>query len=122
MLACTHSSTVDDGKTAFIEWTTGNGEGEYASDVDAIEARWDYNYQNHRNKGGKAYKVGTFNRCLIDAGHADRVLYGNETSAAEDFAEDELDRDSINVQGDTSVFPRATATSQLLSIPGSLGD
>ena len=100
MLACTHSSTVDDGKTAFIDWTTGSGEGEYASDVDAIEARWDYNYQNHRNKAGKAYKVGTFNKYLTDAGHADLVLYVSETSAAEDFSEDEVDRDSIEVQGD----------------------
>jgi Bifunctional DNA primase/polymerase, N-terminal len=100
MLACTHSSTVDDGKAAFIDWTTGNGEGEYASDVDPIETRWDYNYQNNRNKGGKAYKVGTFNKYLTDAGHADLVLYVSETSAAEDFAEDEVDRDSIEVQGD----------------------
>ena len=100
MLACTHSSTVDDGKTAFIDWTTGNGEGQYASHVDAIEARWDYNYQNNRNKGGKAYKVGTFNRYLTGAGHADLVIYGSETSAAEDFAEDKVDRDSIKMQGD----------------------
>ena len=99
MLACTHSSTVDDGKAAFIEWTTGNGKGEYAFDVDAIEARWDYNHQNNRNKGGKAYKVGTFNKYLTDAGHADLVLYDCATSAAEDFAEDEVDPDSIEVQG-----------------------
>jgi hypothetical protein len=91
MLACTHASTVDDGKAAFIDWTTGNGEGEYAWDVEAIEARWDYNYKN-RNKGGKAYTVGTFNKYLRDAGHADLVLYGNETSAADDFADDDFDR------------------------------
>jgi hypothetical protein len=109
MLACTHSSTVDDGKAAFIDWTTGNGEGEYAFDVDAIEARWDYNYQNNRNKGGKAYKVGTFNKYLIDAGHADLVLYGNETCAAEDFAEDEIDRDSIKVQGDPAKIAQQAA-------------
>jgi hypothetical protein len=29
LLACTHSSTVDDGKIAFLDWTTGNGQGEY---------------------------------------------------------------------------------------------
>jgi hypothetical protein len=34
MFACTHSSTVDDGKAAFIDWTTRNGEGEYASAAD----------------------------------------------------------------------------------------
>jgi hypothetical protein len=100
MLACTHSSTVDDGKAAFVDWTTAGGEGEYASDVDAIEARWDYNYQNNRNKGGKAYKVGTFNKYLTDAGHADLVIFGTETSAAEEFAEDKVDPGSIEVQGD----------------------
>jgi hypothetical protein len=109
MLACTHSSTVDDGKAAFIDWTTGNGQGEYASDVEAIEARWEYNYQNHRNKDGKAYKVGTFNKYLTDAGHADLVLYGNETSAAEEFAEDKVDRDSIKVHGDPAKIAQQAA-------------
>jgi hypothetical protein len=114
MLACTHSSTVDDGKAAFIDWTTGNGEGEYASEADLIEARWNYNYQNHRNKGGKAYKVGTFNKYLTDAGHADLVLYGNENSAAEDFSEDIVDRGTIRPQGNPAkiakqIAERATA-------------
>jgi hypothetical protein len=109
MLACTHSSTVDDGKAAFIDWTTGNGEGEYASDVDAIEARWDYNYQNHRNKSGKAYKVGTFNKYLTDAGHADLVLYGNESSAAEDFAEDIIDPSTIRTHGDPAKIAKQVA-------------
>jgi hypothetical protein len=98
MLACTHSSTVDDGKAAFIDWTTGNGEGEYAFDVDAIEARWDYNYQNNRNKGGKAYKVGTFNRYLTDAGHADLVIYGSETSAAARASVQDVSRPQSAIQ------------------------
>jgi len=109
MLACTHSSTVDDGKAAFIDWTTRNGEGEYASDADAIEARWDYNYQNHRNKAGKAYKVGTFNKYLTDAGHADLVLYGNETSAAEDFSGDVIDPGTITTQGDPARIAKQAA-------------
>jgi hypothetical protein len=109
MLACTHSSTVDDGKAAFIDWTTGNGEGEYAVDVEAIEARWDYNYQNNRNKGGKAYKVGTFNKYLTDAGHADLVSYGNESSAADDFAKDIVDPDTIKTQGDPAKIARQVA-------------
>ena len=109
MLACTHSSTVDDGKAAFIDWTTGNGEGEYAYDVDAIEARWDYNYSNHRNKGGRAHRVGTFNKYLTDAGHADLVLYGNQTSAADDFADDEIDPSTIRTVGDPATIARQAA-------------
>ena len=91
MLACTHSSTVADGKAAFIAWTTKNGQGEYACDVDKIEERWDYNYRN-RNMSGRASKVGTFNKYLTDAGHGDMVLFGNETEAADDFgdAQDDL--------------------------------
>jgi hypothetical protein len=85
MLACTHSSTVANGKAAFIDWTTGHGEGEYACDADAIEERWDYNARN-RNMGGKASRVGTFNKYLTDAGHADKVLDGTESTAADDFA------------------------------------
>ncbi len=109
MLACTHSSTVDDGKAAFIDWTTGSGEGEYASDVDAIEARWDYNYSNHRNKGGRAYTVGTFNKYLTDAGHAELVLYGNETSAADDFAQDDFDPSTIRTVGDPETIAMQAA-------------
>jgi hypothetical protein len=109
MLACTHASTVDDGKAAFIDWTTGNGEGEYAYDVDAIEARWDYNYQNHRNKSGKAHKVGTFNKYLTDAGHADLVSYGSESSATDDFAEDFVDPDTIRTQGDPATIAMQVA-------------
>ena len=109
MLACTHSSTVDDGKTAFIDWTTGNGEGEYAFDVDAIEARWDYTYQNNRNKSGKAYKVGTFNKYLTDAGQADLVSYCNESSAADDFAEDIVDPGTIKTQGDPAKIAKQVA-------------
>ena len=68
LLACTHASTVEDGKAAFMDWTTGDGLGIYASDYDMIAARWDYNYSK-RNMGGKASKVGTFNKHLTDAGH-----------------------------------------------------
>ena len=72
MLACTHGSTVEDGKEAFMDWTTGHGKGTYASDYDSIAERWDYNYAK-RNMGGKAFKVGTFNKHLTDAGHGDKV-------------------------------------------------
>ena len=64
MLACTHSSTVLDGKEAFMDWTTGNGKGEYAGDWDIISDRWDNNFNNSRNKSGKAAKVGTFKKFL----------------------------------------------------------
>ena len=66
MLACTHASTVEDGKEAFMEWTTRSGPGDrvgYASDYDEIAARWDANFAN-RNIAGKAVKVGTFNKHL----------------------------------------------------------
>jgi hypothetical protein len=88
MLACTHSSTVLDGKLAFMDWTTGNGEGEYASDWDVISDRWDYNCGLRRNMGGKAAKVGTFNKFLEDAGHGDKVKREPEIDARDEFADD----------------------------------
>jgi hypothetical protein len=94
MLACTHSSTVADGKAAFMAWTTGSGEGEYAADYDLISERWDYNWR-HRNKGGKCAKVGTFNKFLEDAGHGDKIKREPEISAAEEFAGDDAEADSI---------------------------
>jgi hypothetical protein len=95
LLACTHSSTVADGKAAFMEWTTANGLGEYAGDYDTISDRWDYNYRNHRNMGGKAAKVGTFNKYLEDAGHGDKVKREPEVGAAEEFGADEFDTSKI---------------------------
>ena len=88
LLACTHSSTVLDGKQAFMDWTTGNGEGDYACDYDQISERWDYNFSLHRNIGGKAAKVGTFNKFLEDAGHADKVKHEPEIDARDEFAGD----------------------------------
>jgi Bifunctional DNA primase/polymerase, N-terminal len=92
LLACTHASTVEDGKEAFMAWTTRDGPGKrvgYASDYDMIAARWDYNYAK-RNMGGKAVKVGTFNKHLADAGYGDKVKnpWGS-TTAEEDFSEDD---------------------------------
>ena len=87
LLACTHASTVEDGKEAFMEWTTRDGPGErvgYASDYDMIAARWDYNYAK-RNMGGKAVKVGTFNKHLTDAGYGDKVKNPWDSTAEEDF-------------------------------------
>ena len=55
MLACTHGSTVEDGKEAFMDWTTGHGKGTYASDYDSIAERWDYNYAK-RNMAAKRSK------------------------------------------------------------------
>lgn len=89
LLACTHSSTVLDGKQAFMDWTTGNGEGEYASDWDQISERWDYNFGRHRNMDGNAAKVGTFNKFLEDAGHGDKVKREPEIDARDEFADDE---------------------------------
>jgi hypothetical protein len=86
LLACTHSSTVLDGKQAFMDWTTKNGEGEYAGDWDLIGERWDYNRANC-NKGGRAARVGTFNKFLEDAGHGDKVKYTPDTDAREEFAD-----------------------------------
>ena len=53
MLACTHASTVEDGKEAFMDWTTGRPGDKvvYAGDYDSIAERWDYNYAN-RNMAG----------------------------------------------------------------------
>ena len=87
MLACTHASTVEDGKEAFMEWTTRSGPGDrvgYASDYDEIAARWDANFAK-RNMAGKAVKVGTFNKHLTDAGHGDKVKNAWGSTAEEDF-------------------------------------
>lgn len=108
MLACTHSSTVADGKEAFMDWTTGNWEGEYARDADVISERWDYNYANHRNKRSNACKVGTFNHYLSKAGHDDLVLFGNEIDAADEFAEDAYDS-PIKTFGDPATLAREAA-------------
>jgi hypothetical protein len=91
MLACTHSSTVNDGKEAFMDWTTGKGEGEFAGDWDIISDRWDYNFGQNRNKAGRAFRVGTFNKFLRDAGFGDRVENEPPTSASDDFAGDTPD-------------------------------
>ena len=84
MLACTHASTVEDGKEAFMDWTTGHGEGIYAGDYDSIAERWDYNYAN-RNMAGRSVQVGTFNKHLADAGHGDKVRNPWDSAAEEDF-------------------------------------
>ena len=105
MLACTHSSTVADGKAAFMDWTTGSWQGEYACDADAISERWDYNYANHRNKRSNACKVGTFNHYLSKAGHDDLVLFGNEIDAVDEFADD-VDDSSIKPFGDPATVAR----------------
>jgi len=108
MLACTHSSTVADGKSAFMDWTTGNWRGEYACDADAIFERWDYNHANHRNKRGGACKVGTFNHYLSKAGHDDLVLFGNEIDAAVEFDEP-FDDSAIETFGDPATLASEVA-------------
>ena len=87
LLACTHASTVKDGKEAFMEWTTRGGPGDrvgYAADYDKIVARWDSNFAK-RNMNGNAVKVGTFNKHLVEAGYGDKVKYPWDTTAEEDF-------------------------------------
>jgi Bifunctional DNA primase/polymerase, N-terminal/Primase C terminal 2 (PriCT-2) len=88
MFACTHSSTVADGKAAFMEWTTANGIGAYAGDYDIISDKWDTNWRNGRNKAGNAARVGTFNKFLRDAGHEDKVKREPEIAATEEFTDD----------------------------------
>jgi hypothetical protein len=87
MLASTHASTVEDGKEAFMEWTTRSGPGDrvgYVGDYDEIAARWNANFAK-RNMAGKAVKVGTFNKHLTDAGHGDKVKNPWDSTAEEDF-------------------------------------
>jgi Bifunctional DNA primase/polymerase, N-terminal len=90
MLACTHSSTVLDGREAFMKWTTGNFEGEYAGDYDLISERWDYNYRYNRNKSGNAAKVGTFNKFLEDAGQGHKVKCQPKIDARDEFTDDDV--------------------------------
>lgn len=88
MLACTHASTVEDGKQGFMDWTTDHGKGAYAGDYDLISARWDYNFFK-RNMGGDAAKVGTFDFYLTKAGHGDKAFgTGRPTTPEEDFGAD----------------------------------
>ena len=68
MLACTHSQSPMAKQPSSVD----ERQGEYASDVDAIEVSG-IRFFNHRNKGGRAYKVGTFNKHLTDAGHGDMI-------------------------------------------------
>jgi hypothetical protein len=87
MLACTHASTVDDGRVAFMEWTLADGPGNrigFSCDAAEIESRWEYNFARRCMKGG--VKVGTFHKHLI-AADPNVILKG--PSAAEDFAEPE---------------------------------
>ncbi len=86
LLACTHASTVYDGKEAFIAWSCG-GESMYASDRDEVAARWDYNYSKRNVKGG--VRVGTFNKHLKDADVPDEFIKAPwVTSATNDFKDD----------------------------------
>jgi hypothetical protein len=90
LLACTHASTVEDGKEAFMEWTTRRGPGDrvgYAADYEKIAARWDSNFAK-RNISGNAVKVGTFNKHLIDAGYGDKVKNPWASTPEEDFGGD----------------------------------
>ena len=68
MLACSHSSTVANGKAAFMDWTLRDGPGNrigYGSDEALIDARWEYNAAKCNMPAG--VKVGTFNRHLAAA-------------------------------------------------------
>ena len=67
VFACSHSSTVDDGKVAFMEWTTQSGPGNRIGfgqddeDLNRIERIWDEAYRNRNKKGGvtSALLIGT---------------------------------------------------------------
>jgi hypothetical protein len=115
MLACTHASTVEDGKEAFMEWTTRSGPGDrvgYASDYDEIAARWDANFAK-RNMAGKVVKVGTFNKHLTDAGHSDKVKNAWDSTAEEDFG--------VAQGGDGSAPPPAAVSRpQVVLVKGNL--
>jgi hypothetical protein len=110
LMSCTHSTTVEDGKDSFMKWTCGwdsktqEFKGEYAADYDLIAARWDYNFSK-RNVDGKVSKVGTFNKYLIDAGHDDLVLRGNETEAKADFDDEETAAAKAKAEAKAKVPP-----------------
>jgi hypothetical protein len=69
MLACTHATTVHDGKEVFLNWCTKNGTGKFAKDRPQIEYQWDQNLRKRNMEGGLA--VGTFNWLLRNAGFGD---------------------------------------------------
>jgi hypothetical protein len=120
MLACTHASTTDDGKNAFMAWTTKDGPGErigYGSDYEMISARWDYNFQK-RNMGGKSIQVGTFNKHVADAGFADRVKNKWDSEAADDFLSDPLDEADLAALSKLSITrDRVTYEDFVFSLP-----
>ncbi|MGO9845265.1 MAG: bifunctional DNA primase/polymerase [Methylocella sp.] len=88
MLACSHSSTVDDGKGAFMQWTLKDGPGNrigFGSDEALIDARWEYNFARRNMKAGR--QVGSFNRIVLQHAPGAPVKIA-ATTAAEDFADD----------------------------------
>jgi hypothetical protein len=85
MLACSHSSTVANGKSSFMDWTLRDGPGNrigYGSDADMIDARWEYNEARRDRRA--ALMVGTFHRHLLAA--APNAEIKSQYSAADDFA------------------------------------
>ena len=85
MLACSHSSTVANGKPAFMAWTTKDGPGNrigYGSDEDLISARWDYNAARGDMVAG--VKAATFNMHVTPYLPAGMVLK-SAVSVADDF-------------------------------------
>ncbi len=91
MLACSHASTVANGKAAFMEWTLRDGPGNrigYGSDEALIDARWEHNAAKCNMIGG--VMVGTFNRHVSAA--APGATLKSPITAADDFANDVEER------------------------------
>jgi hypothetical protein len=103
VFACTHSSTVEDGRDPFMGWTI-KGSG-YAGDWEVINDKWDEGVQN-RNKGDGA-QVGTFNHFLREAGVPDDMLrWPKQSSPAEDFGDDDAEADTIVTEAATDKVKR----------------
>jgi hypothetical protein len=86
MLACSHASTVANGKAAFMDWTLRDGPGNrigYGSDEALIDSRWEYN--EARRGMVEGVKVGTFNMHVMAA--APNAEIKSPYSAADDFAD-----------------------------------
>lgn len=87
MLACSHASTVANGKAAFMDWTLKDGPGNrigYGSDEALIDARWEYNEARRDMRQG--VKVGTFNMHVARA--APNAELKSPITAADDFGDD----------------------------------
>jgi hypothetical protein len=93
MAACMHASTVEDGRDAFMEWTTSNNYGS-DQDWDSIEPRMLSFFAKRGVTGTGVAGVGTFNKVVAQFGHADKCKWPEDRVAAKDeFAADPIPDD-----------------------------